>query len=269
MKLSIIIVSFNTKKLTLEAISSSLKEDLDLEVIVIDNASADGSVGAIEKTASSDKRLKLIKNRENLGFAKASNQGIKISRGEYIFLLNSDTIVREGALVKLINFAQKTPDAGVVGPKLLNADGTLQKSCYHFLTLGRAIKEYWFGQKGHFGQFAPKGRSPITVDALVGAAFLITPKALKKAGMLDERYFFYFEDIDYCRRVWDSGLKVYYYPLAEIIHLVGASGKKLADSKDQWRRLIPSSKVYHGPVGHYLLTAVIWLGQKWERIFKS
>lgn len=271
MKLSIIIVSFNTKKLTEDAINSILSEgsEISKEILVVDNNSEDDSAGMLKEYSSELKDFRIILNNGNLGFAKANNQAIKISKGEYILLLNPDTIVKRGDLGKLVEFAEKTSDAGVVGPRLLNADGSLQKSCYHFPTIWRAIKEYWFGQRGHFGQFAPKSKNPITVDALVGAAFLITPKALKKVGILDERYTFYFEDIDYCRRVAKSGLKVYYFPGAEIVHLVGASGKKLADPKNQWRRLIPSSKVYHGILGHYILTAVIWLGQKWEKIFKK
>jgi len=271
MELSIIIVSFNTKKLTLDAIASVYQEgsDLSYEIIVVDNGSKDGSVEALRQSAKKYKNFLLIENKRNLGFAKANNQGIKKANGEYIFLLNSDTVVKKDALGKLLDYAKKTPDAGVVGARLLNKDGSLQEGCFHFPTIGRAISEYWLGQKGNFEQFAPKGALPVTVDAVVGAAFLITPKAVKKVGLLDERYFFYFDDIDYCRRVWKEGLKVYYYPKAEIIHLVGASGRTIADPANQWRRLIPSSKIYHGTLKHYLLTFILWLGQKWEKIFKK
>lgn len=270
MKLSIIIVSFNTKRLTENAINSILSEGskISKEIIVVDNNSEDGSVEMLKGYSSELKYFRIILNNGNLGFAKANNQAIKTAKGEYILLLNPDTIVKKGALGKLLEFAEKVPDAGVVGPRLLNADGTLQKSCYRFPTVWLAIKKYWFRQKGNFEQFAPAGKVPVTVDALVGAAFLITPKAFKKVGILDERYALYFEDIDYCRRVAKSGLKVYYFPGAEIVHLVGASGKKLADAKNQWRRLIPSSKIYHGIMGHYLLTLVLLLGQKWEKLLK-
>ena len=89
---------------------------------------------------------------------------------------------------------------------------------------------------------------------------------LKKVGLMDERYFMYFEDLDYCKRVKRSGLKVYYYPEAEIIHSHGISGKGVASDKDQWRRLIPGSKIYHGPIKHYLIYAIAWLGQKWQKL---
>ncbi len=271
MDLSIIIVSYNTKKLTLEAVSSVYEEgsDIEKEVIVVDNNSQDGSTEALRKFLGGQRSFRLIENKDNLGFAKANNQGIRQSKGEYVLLLNSDTIVKKGTLGKLIKFAQSKADAGVVGPRLLNKDGSIQESCFHFPSVRGAILEYWFGRKRCFAKYAPKGKAPVYVDAVVGAAFLITPKALKKVGLLDERYFFYFEDIDYCRRVWKAGLTVYYYPGAEIIHLGGASGKKIAEKSYQWRRLIPSSKIYHGIIKHYLLTSTLWLGQKWKKLLRK
>jgi len=267
MKLSIIIVSFNTRKLTLDCLNSVYKEDaeLDYEAVVVDNASKDGSTDALIKLQATNSGLKTIFNKENLGFAKANNQGIKIAKGEYILFLNSDTIVQKGSLGKLIEFAEKTPDAGVVGAKLLNRDGGIQASCFNFPSIKNAILQYWFGKKGLFDKYAPKGKGPAVVDAVVGAVFLITPLALEKVGLLDERYFMYFEDIDYCRRVKAAGLKVYYLPEAGIIHYHGESGKTIKDESSQWKRLIPSSKIYHGVLKHYILTLVIWLGQKVQK----
>ncbi|MCD6225630.1 glycosyltransferase family 2 protein, partial [bacterium] len=203
---------------------------------------------------------------QNLGFSKANNQGISIAQGKYLLLLNSDTIVKKGSLEKMVEFAEAHHDAGVVGPRLLNADGSIQPSCFNFPSVLGAIKEFWLGKKGSFTKWAPKGKQPVEVDAVVGAAFLITPQARKKVGLLDERYFFYFEDIDYCRRVWRAGLKVYYFPQAEIIHLHGASGKKLKQKPNQW--LIASSKIYYGWWRYYLINSIIWLGQKYEKLFR-
>jgi GT2 family glycosyltransferase len=131
----------------------------------------------------------------------------------------------------------------------------------HFPTLTRAIQEFWFGKKV-YSKYAPQESYPIPVDAVVGAAFLVTPYAIEKVGLLDERYFMYFEDLDYCRRVWKAGLKVYYLPQAQIIHYHGVSGRKLAPKSMQWKRLVPSSKIYHGLLKHYLLTLIILFGQK-------
>ena len=271
MDLSIIIVSYNTKKLTSDAIDSLYVKDqgISFETIVIDNNSQDGSVEALRSYAKKYKNFKLIENSSNTGYAFANNQGIKISKGQYILLLNSDTVVKEGALKKLLDFAKGKGDAGVVGPKLLNGDDTVQPSCLRFPTIKNAILQYWFNQKGLFDKYAPAGKNPVIVDSVVGAAFLITPKAKKEVGTLDEKYFFYFEDIDYCKRVKDAGLKVYYLPEAEIIHYHGASGKALADISNQWRRLIPSSIKYHGLIKHYILFLVMWFGQKWQKLFKS
>lgn len=266
--LTIIIVGYNTKKLITDCIESVYKEasKISKEVIVVDNASSDGSQKELRNYWRKYKNLTLIEDNKNLGFSKAVNQGIDKAKGEFVLLLNPDTNVKKGALGKLVKFARKKSDAGVVGARLRNLDGTIQDSCYNFPTVINAIKQYWLGQARLFDKYYPKGNSPSTVDAVVGGAFLITPKALKRVGKLDERYFMYFEDIEYCRNVWKNGLKVYYLPSAEIIHHHGASGKKIAPEKDQWRRLIPSSKIYHGLLKHYLLFGIMWTGQKWRKL---
>jgi len=269
-ELSIVVVNLNTKELTLDSLKSIFKEGsrFKKQVIVVDNGSSDGSVEAFRRLKKEGK-IELIENSGNFGYAKANNQGIKRSKGKYVLLLNNDTLVKKGALGALVEFAEKSPDAGVVGSKLLNIDQTLQSSCYHFPTVTNAIKEYWFGAKGLFGKYAPKGKKAVEVDAVVGAVFLITPEARKRVGILDERYFAYFEDIDYCRQTWRAGLKVYYLPSSVITHYHGATFKKLADEKDRWKKLIPSSKIYHGVFMHYVINTILWLGQKWEKIFKK
>jgi len=267
--LSIIIVNYNTKKLVLDCIKSIKEEgsNLKYEIIIIDNSSSDGSKEVFEKVNNNENNIKFVFNKNNLGYAKANNQGIKISKGKYLLLLNSDTLVKKNALKSLVDFAEKTSDAGVVGSRLYNLDGSIQSSCYNFPTIKNAFLEYFMGQKGLFDKFAPKGEKPVTVDALVGASFLITPIAKKKIGMLDERYWAYFEDIDYCREVWKKGLKVYYLPSSKVIHYHGASFKKATpDDANRWKRLIPSSKIYHGFFGHYAINSVIWLGQKWQKL---
>jgi GT2 family glycosyltransferase len=270
-KLSIIIANFNTRELTLKCLESIEKEGegLNYEVIVIDNGSSDGSWEALNKLREKNKRLVLIRNEENLGYVKANNQGIKKSQGKYIFLLNSDTYLKPNSLEKLIEFARSHEDAGVIGPKLLNHDGSVQASCFRFPTVKNAILQYWFGKKGLYDKYVPDGNNPSEVDSLVGAAFLITPKALEKEERLDERYWAYFEDIDYCRRVHRIGLKVYYFPEAEVVHYHGVSFSKLAEKNEQWKRLIPSSKIYHGLFKHYLINFILWSGQKWRNILRK
>lgn len=269
--LSIIIVSFNTKKLTVDCLKSIEKEEsgLDIEVIVVDNNSSDGSREALRQLKTKNLKLITIFNNENLGYAKANNQGIKIAKGKYILLLNSDTLVHKDSLGELVKFARKTPDAGVIGSKLLNIDGSLQNSCFHFPTIKNVILEYFLGKKGLFDKYAPSGKDPTAVDAVVGASFLITPPAKERVGVLDERYFAYFEDIDYCRQTWKKGLKVYYLPTSVITHYHGATFKKLANEAERWKKLIPSSKIYHGLIKHYLINAIIWLGQKWQKYLQK
>ena len=269
--LSIVIVNLNTRDLTVGCIRSIEKEakNLSFEVLLTDNGSNDGSVEAFKKITKESywkNRFTLILNDNNTGYAKANNQGARKAKGKYILLLNNDTIVHKDALQKLVEFAERTPDAGVVGSRLLNIDDTLQMSCYHFPTITNAIKEYWLGQKGLFEKFAPRGNKPETVDSVVGAAFLITPEAKKRVGILDERYFAYFEDIDYCRQTWKQGIKVYYLTESVITHYHGATFKKLANENERWKKLIPSSKVYHGLVKHYVINAILWAGQKWQKV---
>lgn len=270
-KVSIVIVNLNTKDLTVGCIRSIEKEigSIPFEVLLTDNGSNDGSVEAFKKIKDEPfwkDKFTLILNDSNTGYAKANNQGIRKAKGKYIFLLNNDTVVHKNAIQNILEFAENTPDAGVVGSRLLNIDGTLQMSCYHFPTIKNAIKEYWFGVKGLFEKYAPTGKKPVTVDSVVGAAFLITPEAKRRVGILDERYFAYFEDIDYCRQTWKNGLKVYYLPGSVITHYHGATFKKLANESERWKKLIPSSKIYHGLVKHYVLNSILWTGQKFRKL---
>ena len=272
--LSVIIVSFNTSKLTLQCIKSVLNSvnNLRYEIIVIDNASTDGTLRQIRKSKIKNQnekvKIKIIENKENLGFAKANNQGIKIASGRYILLLNSDTVVKKNSVENLIKFAENTPDAGAVGVRLLNPDGTIQPSVFFLPTIWRAVKQYWLGEEGLLDKYAPDGNSPTEVESLVMAAFLITPKALENVGLLNERYFMYFEDLDYCRRIKVNNLKIYYLPTSEIVHQHGASGKKVGDKK-QFERLNQSSKIYHGLIRNSLFNFILWSGQKWQQFLKK
>lgn len=200
-----------------------------------------------------------------MGFAKASNQGIKAGKGKYILLLNPDTIVPKRTLGSLVSFADKTQDAHIVGTALLTPGGDIQESVYRFPTILGAIKEYWFGMKGKYSPYVPEGQKAVSVDSVFGTAFLIKRKVIKKIGYLDERYFMYFEDIDYCRRAKKAGFKVYYLPSVKVLHHRGASGKDLARWDLQWKRLSPSSKIYHGILFHYMINSVLWVEQRIRR----
>jgi hypothetical protein len=267
-KISIIIVNYNTCDITLGCLYS-LKKDKTIpsyELILIDNASSDNSVSKFRKLKW--KNLVFVSNKENLGFAKAVNQGIRIAKGKYILLLNSDTKAKKGAIRKLVNFAENAKDVGVVVPRLVNPDKSVQPSCFYLPSVSRAFKRYVLGIGVSLDKFYPDSKKPVVVESAVAAVFLITPLALREVGLFDERYFMYFEDLDYCRRVNKEGLKVYYLPDAEIIHYHGQSGKNIAPPKDQWRRLIPSSKIYYGFLG-YLLVMLFMRFDMFKKKLKS
>jgi len=263
---SVVIVSYNTKDTLIKCLVAAL-EEIDKnkgEIIVVDNGSADGSVEAIKKLHIPN--LKLIENKDNLGFAKANNIGISRSKGEYIFLLNSDAFLEKDSLSAIIAFASKHKNAGVVGPRLLNPDKTVQPSCFYFPGVFGAVKEFWLGKNGSFTKYVPQAVMASEVDAVVGAAFLIPRNVLERIGGLNEKYFFYFEDLDYCRRVKRLGYKVYYYPKAEVIHGHGTSGK--GDPRKMRKLLIRSSVAYFGLPKYLIVNAVIWSGQKWQKLKK-
>lgn len=242
--LSIIIVNFKTPLITKACVTSIKKypPEVSYEIIVIDNS------------------------LDNIGFAAGNNKGIKKAKGKYVLLLNSDTEVKSGAIDKLLEFAKYHEDAGSVVPKLVNPDGSVQASVFKFPTIWRAVRQYFFGEKGLLDKYVPETE---VVEVAVMAAFLITPACLKKVGPLNEKYFMYFEDFDYARRIKKADLKIYYLGDAEVVHHLGASGKNLAESRDQWKRLIPGSKIYHGLAGHYLINLIIWLGQKWQKLLNG
>ena len=285
MNLSIIIVNYNTRDLLqdcLKSIYTLYPKPYTLEVIVVDNGSTDGSAEMVtsgqwlvasEKTKKtpitnhqSPATIRLIKNQTNLGFAKAVNQGIRQSSGKNILFLNSDIVVKKNALVKLLAFVENHPQAGLVGGRLLNPNGSPQGSCFFLPTLWRVVKEFWFGNKGFsvVKKYVPEGKGPSEVEAVTGAVFLIPRKILAKVGLLDEHYFMYFEDLDYCRRARKAGLKVFYVPQAEFIHYHGLSGKKIPEKTQKW--LVESSKIYHGLWKYWLLTFIIKTGRKCHAI---
>ncbi len=261
MKLSIIIGNYNTFRLTSNCIKSIYKypPKYSFEVIVVDDSSTDGSGMRLKKLERDFKKLTVLFNMKNQGFVATNNKALRMSKGEYKLLLNSDTLIKKDAITNLLDFAESTIDAGVVGSMLLNPDGTIQESCYNFPTLFNVI---------NYKKFYPVKDTASIVDAVVGASFLITPKAYKLIGGLNTKYKSYFEDLDYCREVYKNGLKVYYLPDSKIVHYHGESFKQLYGDGYQWKKLIPSSIAYHGLVKHYLLFMISWAWQKWQKFLK-
>lgn len=238
-ELSIVIVNWNVKEPIAECLSSlATIEAPKIEVIVVDNASTDGSIQMLQKKFP---WVKLIANQDNKGFAKACNQGIKISEGDYILLLNPDTVVPEGALEPLLSFAKDHPEAGVIGPKILNTDGSVQQSVRSFpsfwnqtviqLKLHRIFRNSKIIQEYRMANFPYD--SVQSVDQVMGAAFLIPKTVIEKIGALDERYFVWFEEVDFCLTVKRAGLDVLFCPNTNIIHKQGQSFFQLVSTNRQ------------------------------------
>lgn len=265
MKLSIIIVTWNTANTTLKC-TQSIKKYLSgfkYEIIVVDNASDDDTVAKLKKEGG----IVVIENKNNLGFGRANNIGAKIAKGEYLLFLNSDMELIDNKIVDMFNYLNSYPEIGLIGPKFLNIDGSDQGSVWPPQSLSNAFKEFWLGQQKAYSKYVPQGDQPVEVFSVSGGALMIKASLFNKIGCWDKRYFMYYEDLELCRQVSKLKLKIFYYPLCRVIHRHGASGKSLADASNQWRRLIPGSKIYHGLLKHYLLFLITWSGQKWQKTF--
>jgi len=268
--ISVIIVNFNTAKLVLDCIAS-IKENtsgIDYEIIVVDNASEKEDTLILENKLTAKKNIKLIKNTVNYGFARGNNIGIKKAKYQKIMLLNSDTRLKNNVLKILDGYLNEDSKCAIASPLLLNEDGTTQSSAFFLPTLWGAIKKYYFGIDS-YGQIKPSTSKKTEVEASVAACWLISPKAIQAVGLLDEKYFMYMEDLDYCRKVRNEGYKVVIFPDAKVLHLHGQSGINIAKKEDQWRRLLPSSKIYHGRVKSFLINFVIWSSTKISRLFST
>lgn len=260
-QISIIIPTWNTAKITqtcINTIHKFLKNKLDYEIILVDNASTDNTLSLIKKQDG----LVIIKNKQNLGFSKANNIGTTKTKANYLLFLNSDMEFTDSNLVNMLIHLQKNPNIGLIGPKFLNIDHSVQGSVFPPQTPLNAFREYWLNQKHAYSKYFPNKLSPQKVWSISGGAILIKKDVFRKIGGWDERYHFYYEDLELCRQIRKLNLDIVYYPKMKVIHRHGASGKDISDNNNQWRRLIPSSKIYHGLLNHYLINTVIWLSQK-------
>ncbi len=229
---SVCIVNWNCRAL-LRACLKSLAPALQkvrLEVIVVDNASTDGAAAMVARCFH---RVVLIRNRENLGFARANNQAAQRARGRYLFFLNNDTVVPPGALRRLLEFARKNPEVGLVGPRLRNGQGRVQTSCRACPTVGALLHRTcllrWTGlfRRAYRRYRERDGNLQITrpVDVLMGAALLVRRKVFTELGPWDEDYSFGGEDIDLCTRIGKTH-PVVYHPDVEITHYGRVSSRK-------------------------------------------
>ena len=274
--LSIIAVNWNTKEHLLNCLSSVVDaaDGYSQEIIVVDNASSDGSPDAV---ASQFPEVTLIKNTENLGFAKANNVGIRASTGRYLCLVNSDVVVIDNCIDALTKFMDENPSVGIASPRILNPDRTLQVSCRHFPSIWNNLCQAvglnrLFPKSAFFSDWFMKywsHDSIRSVDALSGCFWIVRRKALEEVGLLDEDFFIYGEDIDWCKRFHIADWDVIFYPEAQAIHIGGASSgnapikfyleMQKADLR-YWRK-------HHGRVGRAGYLAIILIRQTLRVVF--
>lgn len=234
MDLSIVIVNWNTRELLSRCLRSvyDTTRHLGFEVIVVDNASTDGSRDMVRREYPG---AILIASAENEGFAKANNRAIRRSQGRYILLLNSDAFVCENTIEHMVTFMEGRPEAGMAGCKLLYEDGRLQPSCYAFPTL---FTEFYIavGLDKLFPRSRLFGKYCMTywdfddvreVDVILGAFMLVRATAVADVGLMDERYFMFSEEVDWCYRFKEKGWKIYFYPHVEAVHLWGGSTRQV------------------------------------------
>lgn len=258
MYLSIIIVTHNSEEVIGKCLSSLSKHQptRSYETIVVDNSSSDGTVNLVQRDYP---WVKLLANDINKGYSRGINQGISAGSGEMILILNPDIIVREGSIDTLIDFMEEHPDAGISGSRLLNQDGSLQYSCRSFYTVRALLLRRTF-----LGRLFPRAealrehllidydhQTVREVDWLIGACMMVRRSAIENTGMMDERFFLYFEDVDWCYRMKQNGWKVFYVPDSVMTHY--------------YERASAGSLINRSLIIH--LVSLLRYYEKWNRIF--
>ena len=224
MKLSVVIVSYNVRELLTACIDSVVKasEGIDAEVFVVDNKSADDTVEIISRDYP---WVHLINNKENLGFSKANNIAIRQSEGEYVLLLNPDTVVAEGTLRGVVEFMDQHPEAGGAGVRMHNADGTLAPESRRAVPTPLVAARKMLGFTKRYYMSNLPWDKPGKIEVVSGAFMMLRRKAIDQVGLLDEDFFMYGEDIDLSYRLLKGGWQNWYLPL-DIIHYKGQSTQK-------------------------------------------
>ncbi len=266
--ISVIIVSWNAKRYLLQCLESLYDCPLEhlKEVIVIDNASSDSSA---DEVSVKFPQVRLIRNAVNLGFSTANNMGIRASSGEYVCLINSDIKLLGSCLQRLRTYAEAHPEIGMIGPRILEGDGRVQPSCRGFPKLWNmfcralaldALLPRWGVFNGYLLRHWRQDEAR-EVDILSGCFWFVRRQALQKVGLLDEEFFMYGEDMDWCKRFWKSGWKLKFLPTAEAIHYGGKSStnapirfyieKQRADLQ-YWRK-------HHGKLGMFAYFAISFI----------
>ncbi len=284
--LSIVIVNWNVRDLLRRCLHSILADlqthrfaDLQtcrFEIIVVDNASTDGSVEMVRREFP---QVRLIANEVNLGYTGGNNRGIAASQGRYILLLNPDTEVVGDALPTMVAYMDAHPDVGALGPQLLNPDGSVQSSRRRFPTLGTALVEstviqQWWPDNRILRRYYVQDRPDDAiseVDWVTGACILLRRQAVEQVGPLDDAFFMYSEELDWCRRARDAGWKVVYLPTARVIHHEGKSSEQVMPLRHVrfQRSKIHYFRKHHGRWAGTLLHAFLLLNYAYLLVVES
>lgn len=233
-ELSICIVSFQVRNLLRDCLQSIQQQThCSFEIIISDNCSKDGTVEMLQQEFP---EVQVIRNDSNLGYTLPMNQALKLGRGSYLLQLNPDTLVQDSALDQLVNYLDAHPQVGIVGPKVLNPDGTLQKPCRRGESRPWAVISYFSGLAAMFPKSKRFGEYLMSymdedenhpVAGVAGSCMLIRRTVIDQIGYLDERFFAYQEDADFCFHARQAGWQVMYYPQAHIIHYGGMGGSRV------------------------------------------
>lgn len=286
MKLSIVIICWNDLKVIddcLRSIYAGTHQVAPFEVIVSDNGSTDGSVEFIRERYP---QVQVIENRQNLGFARGNNVGIKASTGEWVHILNPDTVVHEGALDRMVAFAERHPEAGAVGCRVLNPDGSYQISARPFPSVrGSWLAALYLRPLGYLADVLTpdyytgwNGDTERVVDWQSGCCVMFRGSLLRQLGGFDEQFFYQYEEVDLCYRVRNAGYTVRFTPEATITHLGGQSvGRfRLRFEIEKHRNRYRYFYKHFGPSGARRIrrASLAWirvrqLGYSVKRLFKS
>jgi GT2 family glycosyltransferase len=236
MKLSIIILNYNTKALLAKTIGS-IKPQADREIIIVDNGSTDGSVEYIKQKFP---KCQLIELPQNLGYAAGNNRGLALAQGQYVMLLNSDALIINDALDTLLAYLDKHPQVGAITPKVVLPNGAIDLACHRGMPTPWNAFAYFskleqlFPHSAFFAGYHQTYKDFNTthqIDATAGTAMIVRRLVIDQIGLLDEQFFLYAEDLDWCKRITEAGYKIIYFPKAEVLHLKSQSGKKHLHNK--------------------------------------
>ena len=269
--LTLIIINWNTRVLLRDCLASVFRHTngISYQVIVVDNASSDGSPDMVEKEFP---EVRLIRNKENLGFSRANNQALRLASSRYLLLLNSDTALQDNAFKGMVEFMDTHPKAGIAGTRLLNPDGSRQYSCdlfprRPFRMLFDKIRDHFSPRKQGGWQQRMAGwdfHGNFLVDYVIGAVLLMRCETFEQIGLLDEKFFMYAEDIDWCYRTALAGWQTYYLGSIGIYHYNRGSSQKTPEQASRLQKLRTQSlqqfyRKHYGLLDSFLFSLIVRL----------